>query len=67
MKKYLPLLAILLLIACLNACQKTCRCYHYNGDIIEYDVEELQEQGLSCIDMENINLGLTYSLCERVF
>ncbi|MBP5548194.1 MAG: hypothetical protein J6X58_04810 [Bacteroidales bacterium] len=48
------------------SCGKTCRCYRYDGNVEEFDLEELEAQGTSCSYLENTNFGLTYSLCEKV-
>ena len=55
---------VLLLFA---SCRKTCRCYRYDGNTDEYNVDELTENHTSCSEMEELNYGLTYSLCELVF
>lgn len=67
-KKYFYLFVIAFLaVLSFSSCMKTCRCYAYNGSVDEFDVDELSEQGYSCVQMENFDFGLKYSLCERVF
>ncbi|MCR4828789.1 MAG: hypothetical protein K5864_04925 [Bacteroidales bacterium] len=66
MKKSLIVIALLTLLCC-SACKKTCRCYRYDGSGEEFTKEELNEMGYSCAGLEDINLGLTYSICEWVF
>lgn len=56
-------LAALLL---LMSCGKTCRCYRYDGNYEEFDVDELKEQNKSCSSLEDVNYGMLYSLCEKV-
>ncbi|MBP5328003.1 MAG: hypothetical protein J6Y98_08860 [Bacteroidales bacterium] len=63
--KRLLLIAVLALLF-FTSCKKTCRCYRYDGNVDEFSVEELDEQNTSCVDMEEINRHLTYSLCEKV-
>lgn len=65
MKKLTILIAVLLLLC--TSCRKTCRCYRFDGDVDEFDMEDLNAEGRTCESMENFDLGLTYSLCERVF
>jgi len=48
------------------SCGKTCRCYRYDGNVDEFDMEEIKADSTTCIGKENINFGLTYSLCETV-
>lgn len=68
MKKIFLLIVLAsMAVASLNSCQRNCRCYHYNGSIKEYTLEELEELGYTCNDMTSFNLGLTYSLCEKTF
>ncbi|MBP5189493.1 MAG: hypothetical protein J6031_01090 [Bacteroidales bacterium] len=49
-----------------TSCGKTCRCYRYDGNVDEFDMNELKENKETCEGKELINFGLTYSLCERV-
>lgn len=65
MKKILITIALIAAFAC-TSCHKTCRCYGFDGSVDEYSREELADLGRSCTGMENINFGLTYSLCEFV-
>ena len=65
--KRLFTLSSIALVACLFlSCGKTCRCYKYDGSIDEYDVDDLKKQERTCSDLEKEDMGLTYSLCERV-
>lgn len=48
------------------SCGKTCRCYRYDGNVDEFDVEELEANGTTCQLMEETDFGLRYSLCEKV-
>ena len=69
MKKYRHLILLLTLLVgvfTLSSCEMTCRCYHYNGTIDEYTAEELKELDYTCGQMKDIDLGLRYSLCEKV-
>lgn len=50
-----------------SSCKKTCRCYHYNGNVYEYSQEELDEMDYTCTGLENLSMGTKYSLCEYVF
>ena len=63
--KRLLMLLSLVAFMCVS-CGKTCRCYRYDGNVDEFDIENLENQGTSCEAQEDINFGLTYSLCERV-
>lgn len=63
--KRLLLCALLVMLLCAS-CRKTCRCYRYDGNTDEFDVAELDELNTSCSEMEELNYGLTYSLCELV-
>lgn len=65
MKKLLIIVALLGTLCC-TSCRKTCRCYGFDGSVDEYSREELSELGRTCSGMENINFGLTYSICEFV-
>lgn len=69
MKKFKIIISVLVLsagILSLSSCERTCRCYHYNGSVDEYTPEELEELDYSCAQMKDIDLGLRYSLCEKV-
>ncbi len=63
MKRLLLIAVLVLLVA--TSCNKTCRCYRYDGNVDEFSSEELKEQNTSCASMEDINRHLTYSLCEN--
>lgn len=65
MKKCLIVIGVLALLCC-TSCKKTCRCYRYDGSGAEFSKEELDEMGYSCTGLEQINMGLTYSICEWV-
>lgn len=68
MKKKIFVIALFALVAfSFSSCRKTCRCWTYYGTVDEFDVNELKEQGTSCLQMENFDFGLKYSLCEKVF
>jgi hypothetical protein len=60
------LLCISLAVLLLASCGKTCRCYRYDGDVVEFDMAELEANDETCEGKELVNHGLTYSLCERV-
>lgn len=64
MKKVLIIIVLAAFV--FTACGKTCRCYRRDGNVDEFDMSELEEEGFTCSEMEYINYGLTYSLCERV-
>lgn len=67
MKKLLLFAALAVILLC-TSCRKTCRCYAYDGNIYDFDMEYLQEQDVSCSNMKYfVDNGLTYSMCERVF
>lgn len=61
-KMFLCVLTIVLLFV---SCGKTCRCYRYDGNVDEFDVDELKEQNKSCSSLEELNYGMIYSLCEK--
>ena len=63
--KRLLVVSSLVALLCVS-CGKTCRCYRYDGNVDEFDTEELNDLNTSCESLENQNYGLTYSLCERV-
>ena len=64
-RRLLLLLAVLSTMV-LTSCEKTCRCYRYDGDVDEFTKEELQQRDKSCTDMESSYMGNRYSLCENV-
>ena len=64
MKKLLIILSVVTVLC--TSCGKTCRCYKYDGSIEEFDVNDLKKQERQCADLEQEDMGLTYSLCERV-
>lgn len=67
MKRLLLFAALAVVLLC-TSCKKTCRCYAYDGNIIDYDIEYLQEQQISCSNYKYYyDNGLTYSMCERAF
>lgn len=66
MKRPVILLFIVFAAFSLVSCGKTCRCYKYDGSIEEFDVDDLKKQERQCADLEQEDMGLTYSLCERV-
>ena len=63
--KRILILVSLFSVICIS-CGKTCRCYRYDGNVDEFDMEDLNTQGISCEGMEETDFGLRYSLCERV-
>lgn len=67
MKKTILLLASILFALTLASCEMKCRCYRYNGEILEFTPDELDAMGYTCTEMEDFDLGFTYSLCEKVF
>lgn len=62
-KIYMLIIAVALLAM---SCGKTCRCYRYDGNVDEFDMSQLEEEETSCAELELIDFGLTYSLCEKV-
>lgn len=68
-KNSLLLLAVLALLAMTTSCERTCRCQHYNGTIVEYSEAEIEEMGQVCTQMSgySYNYGLTYSSCEWAY
>ena len=64
MKKVAISLAIFSLL--LVSCKKTCRCYRYDGNVDEFSLDDLSAQDKSCSDLESTNMGMLYSLCEKV-
>lgn len=64
MKKVKILLCAALLVLTATACHKSCTCYGYNGSVDEYTQVELDSLGYACTSLEDIDHGLTYSLCE---
>ncbi len=63
-RKSIILLCATLLALCCTACHKTCTCYTFTGEEVEFSPEELDEYNRSCQGMENFNMGLTYALCK---
>ncbi len=59
---------ILIIVAMLFvvSCGKTCRCYRYDGDADEFDIAQLEEEGKTCVQMEQVDFGTTYSECSKV-
>lgn len=66
MKRILFLLLLITLLS-LSSCRRTCTCYTYNGNIVEFSEEELDELGLECVELESYTGGGLYSLCEKTF
>ena len=63
--KHLILLTIILSSILLFAsCQKTCRCYQYNGSVRDYSQQDVKNHGGSCSDMKYQANYQFYSLCE---
>ena len=62
-KIILSISAVALLLV---SCGKTCRCYRYDGNVDEFDMEEIKADSTTCAGKELIDFGLTYSLCETV-
>ena len=62
----LLLFVLVLAVLSLASCAKTCRCYTYYGNVDEFDLDQLEAEGTSCVEMENVDFGTTYSLCEKV-
>ncbi len=60
-------IAISIIALFFASCNKKCRCYRRDGDVVEFTMEELDERNTTCALMENENFGLTYSLCEHVY
>lgn len=65
-RRYVLLMLLLSVTVSVASCNKTCRCYRYDGDVEEFSMEELQADSVSCVGMETVNFGLTYALCEKV-
>ncbi len=62
MKRLMMVSAILTIL--FVSCGKVCRCYRYDGNVDEFDIDELE---VSCESLEDQDFGTTYSLCERAF
>ena len=60
------LLSLAVVVTLFVSCGKTCRCYRYDGNVDEFDMEEIEADSTTCAGKELINFGLTYSLCETV-
>ena len=67
MKRSVVCILVVLFCIGLSSCRKTCRCIGYNGSVDEFDIEELDEQGVTCEDKELVNFGRRYTYCKRVF
>ena len=65
MKKYFAFFLLAAILLMMASCTKKCRCYRYDGNVDEFTQEELNERDKSCTDMEEIDFGLVYSLCEK--
>lgn len=65
-KKHLVLASLLLLLATAS-CRKGCTCYAYNGDVVAYTEEEMESLGYDCHELEDINGGGLYSICDKSF
>ena len=48
-----------------TSCGKNCRCWRYDGGVDDFDIDDLPGEYSNCEDVEKLNFGLTYSLCER--
>lgn len=65
MKKLLPFIAIAALLL-ISSCNKTCRCYGYDGSITDYTSEEISAEGTTCASKMYLD-GLAtrrYAYCE---
>ena len=68
MKRLLLLtLAVTAVLTLFSSCHRTCTCITYNGNYVEYTDEELEEMGLSCVELERFSGGGLYSICEKTF
>lgn len=66
MKKILILLGIVAVVA-LSSCERRCHCYGYDGSHTYFTKRDLAEMDVSCVGMQEWQLGLMYSLCEYDF
>lgn len=68
-RKGIILIVLLATLALTTSCKRTCRCYHFNGSIVEYSEEALDEIGVVCTQMAGsaYNYGLTYSDCSWTY
>ena len=64
LKKSIPAFALVAVL--LASCGKTCRCYRYDGNVDEFSMAEIDADSTTCVGKEQIDFGLTYSLCETV-
>ncbi|MBR1516937.1 MAG: hypothetical protein IJ620_02175 [Bacteroidales bacterium] len=58
------ILLFALVALCATACQKTCRCYGYDGTATDYSRDEVEELGGSCSGLIYMYNSRYYSLCE---
>lgn len=64
-------IVLTLLLATLLAqvsCRTNCTCKAYDGTVVEYTEEELNDYGWSCSEMEDrYHSGLAYAVCDKSF
>lgn len=66
MKKIVICLALLSTLVAAS-CRKTCECKRYDGGIDTYEIDDLNAEGKTCSDMEQLYYGRLYISCSRVF
>ena len=66
MKRTFFVLACIGMMVAFVGCKRNCRCYRYDGSAVVYSEEELDALGKSCSQMEDSDMGLVNSLCEKI-
>ena len=56
--------SLLLLTMLLGSCHKTCTCTRYDGAIVSYSADEVDDRGTTCANMVFQSGVRYYSICE---
>lgn len=54
----------MLLTMLLGSCHKTCTCTRYDGAIVNYSADEVDDRGTTCANMVFQSGVQYYSICE---
>ncbi len=57
----------MMLLTLAASCRKGCTCYAYNGDVLAYYEADLEALGYDCNELEKVNGGGLYSICDNSF
>ncbi|MBR1851400.1 MAG: lipoprotein [Bacteroidales bacterium] len=65
MKKIVPLFVLFVAVLALAGCERRCRCYEHDGNVVYFSEDEVRATDGTCVNMrEQAGQQFYYSLCE---